>query len=286
MTAQISGFRTRAQLNLRKPRSVSYNITPQDGGCAVHYGGPTPNPAPKDHTTCEAVWRAWQNYHMDSNGWVDIAYTAGYCNHGYVLAGRGYGVRTAANGTNSANNDYYAFVWVGGGNAIPSQAALDALEWLILDARANGKAGKDVYPHKHFFGTECPGDFLTKEAAKLNAGIPAQPKPTTSTPSKPKPKPQTPVGSPPRFPLPSGHVFGPRSGPGWQHSGYAAYSDSLNLKVWQAQMVRRGWKITVDGKYGDQTANVAYQFQKEKGLVADRLIGIATWNAAWTAKVT
>src|SRR4249919_716858 len=146
MTATIAGYRSRAQLKMRPPKSVSKNINPKQGGSAVHYGGSTPNPAPTDHVKCESTWRSWQNYHMDNNGWADIAYTAGYCNHGYVLAGRGYGVRTAANGTNDANYKFYAFCWIGGGNAAVSTQAKNALEWLVVDARAHGSAGMAVKP--------------------------------------------------------------------------------------------------------------------------------------------
>lgn len=160
MTARIKGFRTRSQLRMRAPRSVSRNITPQNGGVAVHYGGPTPNPAPVDHAVCESIWRSWQNYHMDGQKWADIAYTAGYCNHNYVLAGRGYGIRTAANGTTSSNQNYYAFVWIGGGDAVPNEGALDALEWLIADARRVGGAGNKVKPHSFLHSTRCPGNAL------------------------------------------------------------------------------------------------------------------------------
>jgi peptidoglycan hydrolase-like protein with peptidoglycan-binding domain len=51
-------------------------------------------------------------------------------------------------------------------------------------------------------------------------------------------------------------------------------------------MADRGWSITPDGLYGDQTRNVALAFQREKGLTPDGLIGPATWSAAWTAPVT
>lgn len=168
MTAVIKGFRTRAQLRMRAPRSFSKNITPANGGCAVHHGGESPNPPPVDHAKCEDIWRGWQNYHMDGQGWVDIAYTSGYCNHGIVLAGRGYGVRTAANGTDVANQNYYAFVWIGGGGAKPSVDAINALEWLINDARKNGGAGNRVQPHSGLTSTSCPGETLRLKAVSLD----------------------------------------------------------------------------------------------------------------------
>jgi peptidoglycan hydrolase-like protein with peptidoglycan-binding domain len=51
-------------------------------------------------------------------------------------------------------------------------------------------------------------------------------------------------------------------------------------------MAARGWSISADGFYGDQTAGVARQFQAEKGLGVDGLIGKDTWAAAWNAPVT
>ena len=48
----------------------------------------------------------------------------------------------------------------------------------------------------------------------------------------------------------------------------------------------RKWTIDVDGLYGNQTASVTRAFQEEKGLGVDGLIGINTWNKAWTAKIT
>lgn len=102
-------------------------------------------------------------------------------------------------------------------------------------------------------------------------------KPSTS-------KPSSSGASAPKFPLPKGSYFGPRSGPKSSVSGY--HSHRADLKKWQAQMKKRGWSITADGYYGPATAKVAKQFQREKKLGVDGLIGPATWKAAWEAKVT
>lgn len=50
---------------------------------------------------------------------------------------------------------------------------------------------------------------------------------------------------------------------------------------WQAQMRRRGWTIDVDGLYGPQSEQVAIAFQREKGLVADGIVGPQTWEVAF-----
>jgi peptidoglycan hydrolase-like protein with peptidoglycan-binding domain len=90
--------------------------------------------------------------------------------------------------------------------------------------------------------------------------------------------------TPPPFPLPAGWYFGPKEGPQQSVSGYYSHSD--DLKVWQQRMKDRGWNITVDGLYGPETESIAKQFQAEKGLVVDGLIGVNTWAAAWTAPIT
>lgn len=159
-------FRTREQLGLRKPRSFSRNITPELGGVAAHWGGSAQRN--DTHSQCEETWRQWQKYHMDRRGWVDIAYTMGFCQHGYVLAGRGFYVRTAANGTNDGNLKFYAFTWVGGQGQKPSALALEAFDWCIAEARKNGSAGMEVKPHRVFTGSTCPGPELSARAADRN----------------------------------------------------------------------------------------------------------------------
>ena len=51
-------------------------------------------------------------------------------------------------------------------------------------------------------------------------------------------------------------------------------------------MRKRGWNINVDGMFSEQTEKVAIAFQREKGLIHDGHVGVATWNAAWTSAVT
>ncbi|MEV6526896.1 peptidoglycan-binding domain-containing protein [Longispora sp. NPDC051575] len=59
-----------------------------------------------------------------------------------------------------------------------------------------------------------------------------------------------------------------------------------DVRTWQQRMAARGWSIGVDGWYGPQSASVARQFQAEKGLTVDGIVGPNTWAAAWTAPVT
>jgi peptidoglycan hydrolase-like protein with peptidoglycan-binding domain len=63
-------------------------------------------------------------------------------------------------------------------------------------------------------------------------------------------------------------------------------STGVDVRTWQRQMARRGWRIKVDGIFGPQTASVARRFQREKGLRVDALVGPRTWAAAWRRPVT
>lgn len=109
------------------------------------------------------------------------------------------------------------------------------------------------------------------------------------TPAKGKSKPakepaKKSTGKAPAFPLPKGHYFGPKAGPTSSVSGY--FSHRSDLRRWQTRMRDRGWRITPDGLYGPSTRRVAYQFQRDKGLAVDGLIGADTWRAAWASPVT
>ena len=59
-----------------------------------------------------------------------------------------------------------------------------------------------------------------------------------------------------------------------------------DVRIWQGRMRERGWRIAVDGKYGEASEQVCRQFQAQKGLQADGVVGPVTWRAAWTAPVT
>lgn len=276
MPPRIAGFVSRADAGLRPPVSVSRSITPSRGGAAVHYGGPAAKLA--DHAACVRLWRAWQTFHMVTRGWADIAYTGGYCDHGYAFAGRGHGVRTAAQGTNDGNAYWHAYVWLGGDGETPTEAALDALEWWVEQGRDVGGAGLGVRPHGAFHSTSCPGGVLTAYARGLNGvrlGESLPPDDDADT---------TPTGlAAPRWPLPDGSYFGPREGPAESVSGY--FSHRSDLRRWQQRMADRGWRITVDGLYGPDTDRVVQAFREQLGKGPGRL-GRGVWRAAWEAPVT
>lgn len=87
------------------------------------------------------------------------------------------------------------------------------------------------------------------------------------------------VKPPPTQTVPPLHVdyFGPANGHNYR---------CADVRTWQQQMHNRGWTISVDGVYGPQSETVCRQFQAEKHLSVDGLVGPNTWKASWTAPVT
>lgn len=63
---------------------------------------------------------------------------------------------------------------------------------------------------------------------------------------------------------------------------------SDDVAVFQARLMERGWHdITVaDGWFGRITDKVVRQFQENKNLTVDGLVGPVTWAAFWTAPIT
>lgn len=123
----------------------------------------------------------------------------------------------------------------------------------------------------------CPGDLRKGQMNQViqlaGGGVP--------TPVPPKP----PI-TVPAFPYPNDHYLGKPSPDPKCHSGYYGGVDTSNVKLWQSQMAARGWTISVDGKYGDQSTHVCTQFQSEKHLSVDGLCGPQTWEASWLAPIT
>lgn len=100
------------------------------------------------------------------------------------------------------------------------------------------------------------------------------------------PQPQPPSGNAPPFPYPSDHYLGKPSSDPKCHSGFYGGVDNTNVRTWQTRMRDRGWSIGTDGMYGDQSMSVCRQYQAEKGLGADGLVGPNTWAKSWSAPVT
>jgi len=113
---------------------------------------------------------------------------------------------------------------------------------------------------------DCGPGFPMDEVLKMAGGT------ITSGPSQPSPKPPAPSG-----PVPPLHV---------DYFGKSHNSQVPDVRTWQQKMKSRGWSIGVDQIFGPESEKICRQFQSEKGLSVDGLVGKQTWNATWTSPVT
>lgn len=228
-----------------------------------HWNGPTVwNGSIGSHDSCFSIVRGIQNYHMDHNGWSDIAYNGLVCPHGYLFEGRGYGKRSAANGTNTSNSQSEAFCFIGG-ESDPYTA-----ESKSVFAELGVTKG-----HRDWYNTECPGQEIYDW---IQTGNPA-----VEPPSGNVPVPRFDIGD---FPLPSNHWYGVPSNDSHNHSGYYWPNDRYGISKVQEALSRIGRPCSIDGLYGNATAGVIKQFQADATATGfdtggiDRLCGQKTWD--------
>lgn len=155
-------------------------------------------------------------------------------------------------------------------NSQPSEAAIASLAHVLNSWVAKGyitrtftfKAHKDAP-----YATACAGTNLIDQMAKIlkDAALPSG----SYTPTPVKQVYQPPVSTAPAYPMLL------RRG-----------AKGNFVRQFQQRLAERGWRISVDGIFGSQTEAIVRQFQREKGLVVDGLVGKKTWGALWTAPVT
>lgn len=200
----------RAQWGARAP-SGRYPKLSGSPMVTFHWEGPTMGGF--SHDTCDDKVRTIQNYHMDRQQWLDIAYSAIGCPHGYLYEGRGYWNRTAANGTNTGNSASYAICYLGGvGDPFTDAAKRAFLDGLKL-FRANAGASNETRCHRDWLSTQCPGtDIVNWERANCPAPGGYTPMPD---PAEPAPAPNGGDVLATRLPDTIGFIDHPTSDGGW-----------------------------------------------------------------------
>lgn len=120
---------------------------------------------------------------MDTKRWADIAYNFVVCPHGYVFEGRGWGNRSAANGTNAANGSYLAVCYLGGEGDPFTEQAKTGFRWCRSEwERLRGRKA-DIKPHSSFVATACPGNTIRSWIASGMGGSDPAPPPPPPPPS-------------------------------------------------------------------------------------------------------
>lgn len=162
---------SREDWGARKPKNVTRLDLDGVRGIAVHYSASQADMG-VEHDKCDDRVRGIQRYHMDSNKWADIAYNFLVCKHGSIYEGRSWGIRSAANGTNPANDHYHAVCFLGSdieGRDDVQPAGRLAIHEVIEENKRRCPGAWEVRPHSSFKATACPGNELR---AWIGAGMP------------------------------------------------------------------------------------------------------------------
>lgn len=161
---------SRAEWGARPPKSKPLRINTLNA--TGHWEGTAMGSFP--HSSCATKVRVIQNYHMDTQGWNDIAYNFLVCPHGYCFVGRDHYVRSSANGTNHANGQSEAVCFLGGiGDPFPIEAERTFSEIMY-------EISSEHYCHNNWFNTMCPGPEICGEIKNGYPRVKQQP-PTTPT---------------------------------------------------------------------------------------------------------
>lgn len=147
-------------------------------GFTVHHNGPPArcivNGLVQPHSRCESFWRGVKSFHVNDQGWSDIAYSFGICPHGERFVGRGWDKHQFANGDDEVGPDddengpwYSVLLFVGGGpgtgypEEVPTPALERALDDLVNEGRRTKRCGMRVKPHSDWRRKPCPGPWGT-----------------------------------------------------------------------------------------------------------------------------
>jgi hypothetical protein len=102
-----------------------------------------------------------QNYHMDTQGWNDIAYNYLVARNGDIFTGRGWEVMSAAT---LHNNDHTQAICFLGADKAGRDDVTDngrrSISQLIFAAEALAKKKFKITGHRDWVSTDCPGDEL------------------------------------------------------------------------------------------------------------------------------
>lgn len=211
-----------------------------------------------------------QNFHMDSNGWADIAYSFLYDSYGSIFEGRGWGVVGAH--TLNYNSQGHGFAFLGDGDHELTLEALESLRWLIAESdRRYGT--KPIRGHRDVFATHCPGDWLYGRLGSLRDG--------------PVPLPPGPIVLP--SPVPTSDDYYSVEVMVTQLPVLMKGSQGQHVKLLESLLVANGQSLpnsfyTVngqqrpDGGFGQEVFDQLFDWQRKAGLGTDGVCGEKTWR--------
>lgn len=151
---------TRAEWGAVTGRPLALYAPGSVKGVVYHWNGP-----PVDWDADQAgVVRSTQRYHIDTQGWRDIAYNFAIAYDGTVYEGRGINYRNGASGHATPNNEFVAVEFMMGVGQSLTPAMIEAARDLNTYIRTVHPNATRQTVHNDWFNTMCPGPEITDAA--------------------------------------------------------------------------------------------------------------------------
>ena len=199
--------------------------------------------------------RSIQQSHFN-RGWIDSGQQFTISRGGYIMEGRHRSLEVLQGGTKhvrGAHCDGQNDVAVGIENegtytsVQPTQALYDKLVAMCAYiCQQYGIPSSQIYGHRDFNATQCPGDQLYAMLPKLRSDVAAK------------------LGGGGGNPLV------------WPVVRYGDTGE--RVKTIQYLLRARGYTLTVDGIFGTGTESAVKSFQTSQGITSDGIVGAQTWE--------
>ncbi|MFE9258030.1 N-acetylmuramoyl-L-alanine amidase [Streptomyces sp. NPDC006879] len=201
-----------------------------------------------------ALSRAIQTYHMNQ-GWIDSGQHFTVTRGAYVTEGRHRSLAALQHGGQHVEGAHCTgqnSVAIGienegtyvteGPRAVQYEALVDLCAHVCRQYRL---AAYQIYGHRDFNSTQCPGDRLYALLPQLRADVAAR------------------TGGSPVV-------------PSWQP--LRGGDSGERVRALQYLLVQHGEQLRVDGKFGSQTRRAVLAFQRRSETVVDGVAGAQTWR--------
>ena len=214
----------------------------------------TPNTTDLSQAHAFALARSIQQSHF-SRGWIDSGQHFTISRGGYTMEGRHRSLEQVqlglhqVQGAHCTGQNDVAVGIENEGNYMATQPPAVLYNQLVAMCayicQQYGIPSSQIYGHRDFLATDCPGDVLYDKLPQLRSDVAAR------------------LGGPPArvWPLVQTGDSGER------------------VKTVQYLLRARGYSVTVDGAFGPGTQSAVQSFQTSKGLTADGIVGAQTWEA-------
>jgi hypothetical protein len=202
----------------------------------------------------KAFARSVQNAHF-GRGWIDTGQQFTISRGAHVLEGRHRSLEALTGGTRhllgahcTAQNAYAVGIENEGTYTsvqMPAAQYAALVELCTTICRNYGIRSYQLYGHRDFQNTACPGNTFYPELARLRRDVAAR------------------VGGDPTHPV-------------WPVLRRGSTGEAV--RTLQLLLRRAGVTVTADGEYGPATETAVRAFQTERGSGVDGLAGRQTWN--------